>query len=458
MLPAVLGGQPTWLPKGPVTWDRWGGTAPSWDLYRNALDPDAIPWPMVTVQDALSVMQAVAGTWAFNGPIEREVSEEIARRKGIPYVELVSSGSVAIYILIEALMARACLRGRVVEGVGEVIVTEETFAASGSMIALCGLKPVVVDVDPGTLVPSVEAIAAAITPNTVGILVVVLYAGVTPLDGCRQLADEHDLWLAVDGAQAPFARYQGRPLAEIADGETGSTQLGKRYTSGEGGWVATSDPLVAALCRYAVVGKTPDPLPSWWPTSDLERIRTRLGARTVGVQGQNWRMTEPQAALLRSQLLLFDAQEERQEEQYRRFVRRLRRLDLPYDLVQRTPQATGILYKAALWNRTQIPTGHLMYAIRRQITGECNPPYFAMSDPRGGLVLDTAPWQFGHLGVKLDLAGHRIGASAHDQVFCFSHDLFLRYHGADHAIAALQVTAAHQDQLAHWAQKNPLLA
>ncbi len=452
---AVLGGQPTWLPKGGVKWDRWGGTAPTFDIDANWGDPDAIVWPQRTVGDAVALARVAASEWAFNGPEETAVQEELRQRKDALSTVMLASGTLAEFAAYTALLAWwRHNHGDVLEGVPEVIMTAQTFNATGSTAALAGMRPVIIDIDPNTLQPTVEAVRAAITPNTVGLAAVAMFSGIAPLDEWRAIADEIGGFLFVDAAHAPFGRYGGKPFVEWAHAEIGSYQYGKVLTSGEGGSVSTNVALIAALVHQAVIGKVPVTLPDWWPAKELEELAALNLDGMSGLQGYNLRMAEPQAALLRSQLKIFDAQERRRTEQYTRFMDGLHVLGLTKDFAPIRKTGEGILYKVGLWNRTRIPSEAARRAFRLQVTGECNAPYPALSDPAGGLLLPTAPHQFAQLGVKLSKGQHPVADRAHREMLMLPGDFFLRYHAADHALHGLATLVSDEDALIRWAAED----
>ncbi len=455
-LPVVCGGRPTWAPRGKVRWDRWGGTAPSWDLYENFMDSNAVEWPMRTPGTVVAVAQAAAGTWAHNGPVERRLEAQLRRRMGALDVAMVSSGTAALKVKYRALMAWARLHGREVEGVPEVIMTAMSFKATADAAVDAGLKPVMVDVERRTLQPSTAAIRAAITRSTVGIEAVPLYLGTPRLDEWRALADRERLWLGADDAQGPFARYKGKPLEVYVHGKTSSLQYGKEYTSGEGGTVSSNVPLVIALMREGVVGKAPaaDERPAWWPTEELAALRAITEDGVEGIEADNVRYDEFKAAVAEEQLRIFRAQARHKEAQYARIVEEIRRRGLPFSLVERG-HASGFLYKLPFWNETRVPTEALLVAARLQMTGEWGPPYVPMSDPASGFKWQTIPWQVRHLGLSIDRDAHPVAVDVHARVMLLAGNELLRQDAAEHVIHTLMTLAAHEDELvAWWARLN----
>ena len=89
----------------------------------------------------------------------------------------------------------------------EVITTNFTFVATVEVVALLGLKLVIVDPDPGTFNISVEAVRKAITPRTKAIVPVHLFGQCADMESIMELAKKHNLYVIEDAAQATGADY-----------------------------------------------------------------------------------------------------------------------------------------------------------------------------------------------------------------------------------------------------------
>lgn len=133
--------------------------------------------------------------------------------------------------------------GLLAAGVGagdEVIVPSFTFAATGNSVALTGATPVFVDIEPDTFTLDPEAVAAAITPKTKGILPVHLYGHPARMQELDVLASDRGVALYEDAAQAHGAALDGRPVGSFGDFAMFSLYPTKNMTSGEGGMVTTA--------------------------------------------------------------------------------------------------------------------------------------------------------------------------------------------------------------------------
>ena len=175
------------------------------------------------------------------GPEVRELEETLARYVGVTHCVAVSSGTDALFIAMMAL------------GVGpgdEVITTPFTFIATGEMIALCGAKPVFVDIDPQTYNIDPTLIEAAITSQTKAVMPVSLYGQCADFDALNAIANTHGLPVIEDGAQSFGATYKGRKSCGLSTiGATSFFPSKPLGGYGDGGALFTNDDAVAKAMR-----------------------------------------------------------------------------------------------------------------------------------------------------------------------------------------------------------------
>jgi dTDP-4-amino-4,6-dideoxygalactose transaminase len=148
-----------------------------------------------------------------------------------------SSGTAALELALRALAI----------GPGdEVITVAHTFIATAEAISAVGARPVFVDIDPQTYNLDPTLLESAITRRTRAIIPVDLYGQPADLTGIQRIADQHDLAVIEDAAQAHGARLHGRRLGAIADLTCFSFYPGKNLGAyGDAGAVTTNDPLLA---------------------------------------------------------------------------------------------------------------------------------------------------------------------------------------------------------------------
>ena len=142
--------------------------------------------------------------------------------------------------------------GLLAAGVGagdEVIVPSFTFAATGNSVALTGATPVFADIEPDHFTLDADAVEAAITPRTKGIMPVHLYGHPALVSRLRAVADTHGIALYEDAAQAHGAEIDGHRVGTFGTFAMFSLYPTKNMTSGEGGMVTCADETIARSVR-----------------------------------------------------------------------------------------------------------------------------------------------------------------------------------------------------------------
>ncbi|MBO7337918.1 MAG: DegT/DnrJ/EryC1/StrS family aminotransferase [Paludibacteraceae bacterium] len=192
-------------------------------------------------------MQSVIDSTAFvKGPKVAEFQQHLEEYLGVRNVIAVANGTEAIQI---ALMALGLRPG------DEVITPTFTFIATAEVVALLGLKPVVVDVDKDTFCMSIDAVKKAITPKTKAIVPVNLFGQNTNLEALLDLADEHGLYVVEDACQSMGSEYifkDGRRAKSGTVGKVGCTSFFPSKNLGcygDGGALFTDDDELAAKIR-----------------------------------------------------------------------------------------------------------------------------------------------------------------------------------------------------------------
>ena len=141
-----------------------------------------------------AAMANVLDNTAFiNGKAVADFTQHLQEYLDVKHVIPCANGTDALQI---AMMALGLEPG------DEVITPSFTYIATTEVIALLRLKPVFVDVDPQTFCIDVSKIRAAITPKTKVIVPVHLYGQSCDMEEIMKIAQEHNLFVVEDNAQA----------------------------------------------------------------------------------------------------------------------------------------------------------------------------------------------------------------------------------------------------------------
>ena len=163
--------------------------------------------------------------------------------------ELLGSGRAFLTTsCTDALEAAALLLD--IKAGDEVIVPSYTFVSTANAFALRGAKIIFADSEAEHPNIDLSQLAGLITPKTRAI-VPVHYAGCAcDMDTLMALADDHELYIVEDAAQAIASYYKGRPLGTIGHLAAFSFHETKNIIAGEGGSLHVND---AAKVRQAEV-------------------------------------------------------------------------------------------------------------------------------------------------------------------------------------------------------------
>jgi dTDP-4-amino-4,6-dideoxygalactose transaminase len=170
------------------------------------------------------------------GTFVQRLETAFAGSLGVPFAYGCSSGSAAIHAAISAIDP---------EPGDEIITTSITDMGALTPILYQGAIPVFADVNPETLNVTAQSIARMISKRTRAIVVTHLFGNPCEMDPILALAQEHDLPVIEDCAQAFLAAYRGRTVGTLGTIGCFSLQQGKHMTCGEGGLVVTSDERLA---------------------------------------------------------------------------------------------------------------------------------------------------------------------------------------------------------------------
>lgn len=188
------------------------------------------------------IQEVINSSSFINGPHVKSFKEAFERYLDVKYVIPCGNGTDALQI---ALMALDLKPG------DEVIMPAFTYFATAEVVALLGLTPVMIDVDPETFSIEATSVAEAITEKTKVVIPVNLYGQCAPLAEIRKLADEKGIFMIEDNAQATGAEYIYSKSKRKKAGTVGHIGCTSFYPSknlgayGDGGAIFTDDPILA---------------------------------------------------------------------------------------------------------------------------------------------------------------------------------------------------------------------
>lgn len=182
----------------------------------------------------------------INGKAVQDFTSALGNYMNVKFTIPCANGTDALQI---AMMALGLAPG------DEVITPSFTYIATTEVVALLKLTPVFVEVDPQTFCISAEAIRSAITPRTKAIVPVHLYGHAAPMEAIMQIAQEFNLYVIEDNAQAIGCNYYFADGSTKKTGTIGTIGTTSFYPSknlgayGDGGAIFTNDEMLAHKMR-----------------------------------------------------------------------------------------------------------------------------------------------------------------------------------------------------------------
>ncbi len=250
-----------------------------------------------------AVLRVLHSRWLTMGPEVEAFESEFAQAHNIAHAVMVTSGTAALELALDALSLRPG---------DEVIVPALTFVATANAVVRRGGVPIFADIEScARPFLCVDDVRRRLTPRTRAFIAVHYGGACADIVGLSALARDHDVAWLEDAAHVPGASGLGASAAACF-----SFYGNKNLVTGEGGMIATNRADIAdRVRRLRTHGLT---------RRSIDAARGSVDAYDVLEHGTNARPSEIQAALGRAQLSKLAAHTDRRRAARARYVARLK--------------------------------------------------------------------------------------------------------------------------------------
>jgi dTDP-4-amino-4,6-dideoxygalactose transaminase len=247
------------------------------------------------------VRNVIESGWLTLGEETEQFEVEFATSHDTGYGVAMNSCTSALYAAIRSLEITATDR---------VAVPAITFSATANIVRLLGADVVLVDVDEtGNMDP--ESLERVLSNHDISAVIPVhLYGNPCDMDEITGIVDDHDVPIVEDCAHAPGATLEGNPVGSFGEVGCFSFYATKNMTTGEGGMAITDSKEIDDKLRK---------LRNHHQTKSPDEKQDAWGYDVDGL-GFNFRMSEIEATIGRSQLEKLPAMNESRRDVARRYV------------------------------------------------------------------------------------------------------------------------------------------
>lgn len=253
--------------------------------------------PYISSEEIDEVVDTLKSDWITTGPKTSEFEAEFVKLVGANSALALNSCTAGLHLALVAL------------GIGsgdEVITTPMTFCSTVNVIEHVGARPVLVDVEPGTLNINPDLIESAVTPKTLALMPVHYTGHPCEMDAIMEISKNHSLFVIEDAAHAVTAQYKGQAIGTIGDMTAFSFYATKNLTTAEGGMLTGSKELIEKARVLSLHGMNRDA----WKRYD----KGGSWYYEVDCPGFKFNMTDIQASIGLQQLKKLDRFQERRRE------------------------------------------------------------------------------------------------------------------------------------------------
>jgi len=276
-------------------------------------------------------VEAVLDGWWTEGRFARQFSSLLKNYLGVKFCLLANSGSSANLLAFFSLTSTLLKEKKINPG-DEVITVAAAFSTTVNPIIQAGCIPVFVDVDLKTMNIDCSQVEKAVGRKTKAIFIAHTQGNPFNLKKIKKIVSKYNLWLIEDCCDALGAEYERKKIGAFGDIATFSFYPAHQITTGEGGAVATNNPLI-----YRAVRSLRDWGRGCWCETGKDntcgkRFGWKLGKLPFGYDhkfiyshlGYNLKLTDMQAAIGVAQIKKIDYFLKKRKENYLYLKKNLR--------------------------------------------------------------------------------------------------------------------------------------
>lgn len=346
--------------------------------------------PFIGTEEYEAIRDCFEKKWITEGPKSKQFNEELLKIVGAKYGVFAPNGTLALYLALRSI------------GIGpgdEVIVPDFTFIASANAVEMTGATPVFADIDLQDLHIKIDSCKELLTPRTKAIMPVHIYGMSANMTEVMQFANENNLLVIEDAAQALGVKWDGKSCGSFGDVACFSFFADKTVTTAEGGFITTNNEEVYKNLQFL-----------------RNQGRLHRGTFIHPEIGYNFRLTDIQAAVGLAQLKKLDRIIKLKEKVFRHYLDRLDALPgirivkprkevspfIPFRVAVMTDNNSDELM--SFMNKHEIETRTFFYPLHRQPCfgqsrrntnsvlaydrGVCLPSYPSLSEEKIDFVCD----------------------------------------------------------------------
>ena len=211
--------------------------------FEPGLSPVPVSGKHLRPKDFEFLMHASIDGWLTEGIYTDEFERRLKKYIGVRNCSFVNSGSSANLAAVSALTSYRLGHKSLKPG-DEVITPASGFPTTLNPIIQNNLKPVLVDVELGTYLPTIRTIEEATTEKTKAVVLAHPLGNTSGATVLAEYCKSKNLWLIEDSCDALGGSEKGKKAGSFGDLSTLSFYPAHHITTGEGGAVLSNSPLI----------------------------------------------------------------------------------------------------------------------------------------------------------------------------------------------------------------------